>query len=188
MQPGEREGLLEERLCVGDYYDEGQRVTGEWFGSGVEYLGLAGEVRADDFLRLCDNQHPGTGETLTQRQTGRRVERDGTVANWRIFFDFTFSPPKSISIGVSLGADERILDLHKCAVCLVLKEFEAFAATPIRTGRTQDDRFTGNSWRRCLRTIHPARLILICKCWAPYSTPRSIRSRSAGRHSRLSGC
>ena len=58
---------FEEHLCVGDYYDEGQRVAGEWVGLGAERLGLSGKVRADDFLRLCGNQHPATGETLTQR-------------------------------------------------------------------------------------------------------------------------
>ena len=58
---------FEEHLCVGDYYNEGQRVAGEWIGLGAERLGLSGKVRADDFLRLCENQHPATGETLTQR-------------------------------------------------------------------------------------------------------------------------
>ena len=135
---------FEEHLCVGDYYDEGQRVTGEWFGLGAEHLGLSGKVRADDFLRLCENQHPATGETLTQRQKGRRVEGDGTVANRRVFFDFTFSPPKSVSIAAFLGADERIFALHERAVRLALKEFEAYAATRIRTDGAQNDRFTGN--------------------------------------------
>ena len=135
---------FEEHLCVGDYYDEGQRVTGEWFGLGAEHLGLSGKVRADDFLRLCENQHPATGETLTQRQKGRRVEGDGTVANRRVFFDFTFSPPKSVSIAAFLGGDERIFALHERAVRLALKEFEAYAATRIRTDGAQNDRFTGN--------------------------------------------
>ena len=58
---------FEEHLCVGDYYDEGQRVSGEWMGLGAERLGLSGKVRAEDFLRLCENQHPATGEKLTQR-------------------------------------------------------------------------------------------------------------------------
>ena len=129
---------------MGDYYDEGQRVTGEWFGVGAEYLGLSGKVRADDFLRLCDNQHPATGEKLTQRQKGRRVEEDGTVANRRVFFDFTFSPPKSVSIAAFLGGDERIFFLHERAVRLALKEFEAYAATRIRTDGAQNDRLTGN--------------------------------------------
>jgi len=129
---------------VGDYYDEGQRVAGEWLGLGAERLGLSGKVRAEDFLRLCDNQHPATGETLTQRLKEKRVEEDGTVANRRIFYDFTFSPPKSVSLAAFLGKDERIFALHERAVRLALKEFEAFAATRIRTDGAQNDRFTGN--------------------------------------------
>ena len=58
---------FEEHLCVGDYYDEGQRVAGEWIGLGAERLNLSGKVRAEDFLRLCENQHPDTGEKLTPR-------------------------------------------------------------------------------------------------------------------------
>jgi hypothetical protein len=37
---------FEEHLCVGDYYDEGQRVSGQWIGIGAEQLGLTGNVRA----------------------------------------------------------------------------------------------------------------------------------------------
>src|SRR5437870_9801353 len=31
---------FEEHICVGDYYNEGQRVAGEWSGLGAEWLGL----------------------------------------------------------------------------------------------------------------------------------------------------
>ena len=58
---------FEEHLGVGDNYDEGQRVSGQWIGLATEQLDVSGNVRADDFLRLCENQHPATGETLTQR-------------------------------------------------------------------------------------------------------------------------
>ena len=38
---------FEEHLCVGDYYQEGQKVAGEWFGIGAAALGLSGlPVRA----------------------------------------------------------------------------------------------------------------------------------------------
>ena len=67
---------FEEHLCVGDYYDEGQRVSGHWIGTGAEKLGLSGKVRADDFLRLCENQHPKTGETLTQRLNTVRIDNE----------------------------------------------------------------------------------------------------------------
>ena len=76
---------FEEHLCVGDYYDEAQRVAGEWIGMGAERLGLSGKVRADDFLRLCENQHPGTGEKLTQRLNTTRTKGDENAANRRIF-------------------------------------------------------------------------------------------------------
>ena len=125
---------FEEHLCVGDYYDEGQRVAGEWFGLGAEQLGLSGKVRADDFLRLCENQHPATGETLTQRLNTTRIEDGEKAANRRIFYDFTFSPPKSVSFAALAGDDERIVEAHDRAVRSALREFEAFAATRVRVG------------------------------------------------------
>jgi conjugative relaxase-like TrwC/TraI family protein len=135
---------FEEHLCVGDYYQEGQRVAGEWIGLGAERLGLSGKVRADDFLRLCENQHPTTGETLTQRLNTTRTEDGENAANRRILYDFTFSPPKSVSLAAFVGEDERILDAHARAVKLALREFEAFAATRIRTSGAQSDRLTSN--------------------------------------------
>jgi conjugative relaxase-like TrwC/TraI family protein len=135
---------FEEHLCVGDYYDEGQRVSGEWLGLGAEQLGLSGKVRADDFLRLCENQHPETGETLTQRLNRNRSEGGETAANRRIFYDFTFSPPKSVSVAGFLGEDKRILEAHARAVKSALKEFEAFTSTRVRTDGAQNDRRTGN--------------------------------------------
>jgi conjugative relaxase-like TrwC/TraI family protein len=135
---------FEEHLCVGDYYDEGQRVAGEWMGLGAERLGLSGKVHADDFLRLCENQHPATGEKLTQRLNTTRTNGDENAANRRIFYDFTFSPPKSVSLAGFLGNNERIFQAHTRAVQTALKEFEAFAATRVRIGGTRNERLTGN--------------------------------------------
>jgi conjugative relaxase-like TrwC/TraI family protein len=113
------EEYFEEHLAVGDYYDE-------------------------DFLRLCENQHPSSGETLTQRLNTTRTESGDNAPNRRIFFDFTFSPPKSVSIAGFLGKDERILEAHNRAVRLALWEFEAFTATRVRVRGAQSDRLTGN--------------------------------------------
>src|SRR6267143_6879329 len=135
---------FKEHLCVGDYYNEGQRVSGEWVGVGAARLGLSGKVRAADFVRLCENQNPSTGETLTQRLNTTRTEDGKSAANRRIFYDFTFSPPKSVSIAGFLGKDERILEAHERAVQSAVREFEAFTATRIRVGGAQNDRITGN--------------------------------------------
>src|SRR5476649_2335490 len=90
-------GYFEEHLRVGDYYAENERVQGEWMGAGAARLGLAGVVAKDDFLALCENKHPGSGERLTQRRNNirRNDSEDGEMANRRVFYDFTFSPPKS---------------------------------------------------------------------------------------------
>jgi conjugative relaxase-like TrwC/TraI family protein len=136
---------FEEHLCVGDYYDEGQRVTGQWFGSGAERLGLSGKVGAEAFLRLCENLHPASGDTLTPRLNTMRLDKaGGNATNRRIFYDFTFSPPKSVSVAALAGADGRILEAHAQAVRLAMREFEAFATTRVRVGKADCDRSTGN--------------------------------------------
>jgi conjugative relaxase-like TrwC/TraI family protein len=101
-------GYFEEHLCVGDYYAEHQRVQGEWVGEGAALLGLSGQVRRDQFLSLCENQHPASREFLTQRQNTTRRDGGGEVANRRVSYDFTFSPPKSVSIAALVGGDRRI--------------------------------------------------------------------------------
>ena len=133
-----------EHLCVGDYYEEGQRVSGEWFGLGAERLGLSGRVGADEFLRLCENQHPTTGDRLTQRLNTTRAAGGQDAANRRIFYDFTFSPPKSVSLAALLGEDARIGAMHEQAVRAALRELETFAGTRIRRSGGQSDRLTGN--------------------------------------------
>jgi conjugative relaxase-like TrwC/TraI family protein len=140
---------FEEHLCAGDYYSESDRVLGQWLGKGAELLNLSGRVGQDEFLRLCDNLHPQTGERLTQRlkttrtmvtETGREYE----VANRRIFFDFTFSPPKSVSIAALVGNDPRIVEAHHRAVEAALRELERFAGTRVHAGESITDRNTAN--------------------------------------------
>ncbi|MBX3732863.1 MAG: relaxase domain-containing protein [Verrucomicrobiae bacterium] len=138
------ESYFKEHLCVGDYYDQGQRVTGEWVGEAAKQLGLRGEVLAADFLRLCENQDPSTGETLTVRLKSTRIEDDQVKANRRIFFDFTISPPKSVSIAALIGGDTRIEAAHQRAVRSALMELEPFAATRVRLAGKSDHRITGN--------------------------------------------
>jgi TrwC relaxase len=68
---------FKEHLSVGDYYTEGQHVPGHWFGQGAEDLGLTGVTRMDEFVRLCENLHPHTGEKLTLRQNTTRTDIGG---------------------------------------------------------------------------------------------------------------
>ncbi len=133
---------FEKHLAIGDYYEQGQTVSGEWFGEGASRMMLAGHVGRKEFLALCENHHPASGETLTQRQLGH-----GTAKNHgerRVFYDFTFSPPKSVSIVALVTQDAAVVDSHHRALHVALKEFEAFASTRVRKGGGNRDRLTSN--------------------------------------------
>jgi conjugative relaxase-like TrwC/TraI family protein len=140
------EKYFKEHLQLGDYYSQENAVAGEWIGVGAEKLGLAGRVKEADFLKLCHNQNPQTGELLTQRMKTTRWDADKmvTVANRRIFYDFTFSPPKSVSIQALAVDDKRLLDAHHRAIQIAIKELELFAATRVHQGREISERLTGN--------------------------------------------
>jgi len=135
-----------EHLQLGDYYSQDNAVAGEWMGIGAKHLGLEGRVKEEQFLKLCHNQNPYTGELLTQRLKSTRWDSDRMleVANRRIFYDFTFSPPKSVSIQTFIAKDARILNSHNRAVKIALTELEAFAGTRIRKGLARSERLTGN--------------------------------------------
>lgn len=132
-----------EHLSTGDYYAQGQKVSGEWFGQGAETLGLDGKVKEEDFLALCEGRNPATGERLTARQNIRRQENGRSVANRRVFYDFTLSPPKSVSV-VALMQDDRISQIHARAVRQALSELEKRAETRVRKNGHRGERLTGN--------------------------------------------
>jgi conjugative relaxase-like TrwC/TraI family protein len=138
-----------EHLSVGDYYTEGQHVPGQWYGKGADNLGLSGATSADEFIRLCENLDPKAGEQLTLRRNTTRAEIDADgiahqAANRRVFYDFTFSPPKSVSIAALAGGDARIIEAHDRAVSEALQQLESFAATRVRKNGQCADRATGN--------------------------------------------
>lgn len=146
---GDAKKYFREHLGVGDYYTEGQHVPGHWFGQAAEDLGLSGITTEEAFVRLCENLHPQTGEQLTLRQktTRTEIDADGTerqAANRRVFYDFTFSPPKSVSIAALVGDDTRIVEAHEQAVAAALNQLQSFAATRVRKNGLCADRTTGN--------------------------------------------
>jgi conjugative relaxase-like TrwC/TraI family protein len=51
------------------------------------------------------------------------VDAEGKIhesANRRVFYDFTFSPPKSVSIAALVGNDKRIIEAHDEAVTVAI--------------------------------------------------------------------
>lgn len=139
-----------EHLCVGDYYSEGYKIAGEWFGKAAERLGLAGVDAEKDFLALCEGLHPRTGKRLTQRLNTVRHDNGRVVANRRIFHDFTISPPKSVSV-VGLYQDSHIITEHHRAVRCALTELEKLAETRVRKAKQNGERVTRSIVAACIR-------------------------------------
>jgi conjugative relaxase-like TrwC/TraI family protein len=80
-----------------DYYTGKGEAPGEWFGTGAQALGLAGEIDADQFHKVVmEAVDPVSGEQL------RRPARDHPVHG----VDMTFSAPKSASLVYFLGGEQ----------------------------------------------------------------------------------
>jgi conjugative relaxase-like TrwC/TraI family protein len=146
---GNAESYFREHLRVGDYYMEGRSVSGQWIGEGARPLGLSGVTNESEFVNLCRNLHPQSGEQLTPRLNSKRVsmDKDGhdhESANRRVFYDFTLSPPKSVSIAALVGNDKRIIEAHDEAVQVAMCQLQTYAATRVRTQGQYSQRTTGN--------------------------------------------
>src|SRR5580692_10578680 len=108
------ESYFDEHLAQNDYYAAGEIRPGQWIGAGAERLGLKNAVTREQFHALCENQNPNDGERLTLRQ----LKEDKR----RVFFDFTCSPPKSVSVLAVTFADERLVTAHEEATRIAFRE------------------------------------------------------------------
>jgi len=129
------EKYFDEHLEQNDYYAAGEIRPGQWIGAGADRLGLKQNVSREQFHALCENQNPLDGERLTQRQKKEDKRR--------VFYDFTCSAPKSVSVLAVTLNDERLVVAHEESARIAFRELETFAATRVRKQGNQRDRTTG---------------------------------------------
>jgi len=130
------EKYFDEHLAQNDYYAAGEIRPGQWIGAGAERLVLKDDVTREQFHALCENRNPTVGERLTQRQ----LKKDKR----RVLYDFTCSPPKSVSVLAVTVDDKRLVAAHEEASRMAFRELETFAATRVRKQGGQKDRTTGS--------------------------------------------
>jgi conjugative relaxase-like TrwC/TraI family protein len=128
---------LENHLVANDYYNEKEKVAGQWIGKGAERLGLEGEIEAGNgaFEALRQNINPASGGKLTPRSP--------TVK----FFDFQCSSQKSVSLVAVLMDDRRLVTAHDAAAAKAFGKLEKFACCRVRDGAaawSEETRLTGN--------------------------------------------
>ena len=130
-------GYFEEHLSQDEYYRQGEIRPGQWIGEGVTRLGLQESARVERaaFMALCENRHPVENTQLTLRQNAEGQRR--------IYYDFTCSAPKSVSVlAVTLG-DDRLIEAHHEASRVAFRELQSEAATRVRKKGRQENRTTG---------------------------------------------
>src|ERR1041385_7257170 len=102
------------------YYSEAESVKGKWFGRQAEAWELQGEVNPEHFERLCEGQHPLSGDQLIRHVPSHKYENAyGEIiesSEHRAGWDATFSAPKSVSLAGLVGGDERIREAHERSV------------------------------------------------------------------------
>src|SRR2546427_2019345 len=130
------EGYFVEHLSQNDYYSAGEIRPGQWIGSGAQRLGLKQNVSREQFNALCENRNPQKDDRLTQRQKKEDKRR--------VFYDFTCSAPKSVSLLAVTLDDQRLVAAHGEATRIAFRELETFAATRVRKQSNQRDRTTGH--------------------------------------------
>jgi len=143
-------GYAEKHLERNDYYAEGEKVTGQWYGIGAEKLGLKGQVELEHFERIRRGLDPETGEQLRQRISSLESTPD-KKNHFRAFNDIVLSAPKSLSLLAQLTGDTRLVEAHDRAVLATLAEIEKQAATRVRADGKNEDRITGNIIAACYR-------------------------------------
>jgi len=115
---------------------EGGDVQGRWGGTGAAALGLAGGVDKESFQQVLEGRLPN-GIVLGRMKDGQFQHTPG--------WDLTFSAPKSVSILVEIGDDERLRLAHDQAVDKALQWIETQAiGTRQRTAAGQVFDATGS--------------------------------------------
>lgn len=114
------------------YYDDQMR----WHGSLVDKLGLdpTQPVTKEQFTVFLQNYNPVNFKQLTAK----------TIDGRRLYFDATFSAPKSVSIMAITMNDLALIKAHDLASQETLKEIEKSAQTRVRVNGANELRKTGN--------------------------------------------
>lgn len=114
-----------------DYYFK-DRSPSRWSGVGADFLGLSGLVDQATFSQLLQGQLPN----------GTKIHRGG--AGRRGGTDLTFSAPKSVSMQLLIGHDDRLMTAHNLAVTRALAFAEKYVACRVTLNGVTEKQSTGN--------------------------------------------
>lgn len=86
-----------------NYYIGEEKERGVWWGKLAEDIGLKGEVRHGDFIKVLDGTRPSTDKSLVKQHKDRVPG-----------VDLTFTVPKSVSAAYAVGDAEFRKTIEQC--------------------------------------------------------------------------
>jgi conjugative relaxase-like TrwC/TraI family protein len=119
------------------YYSKGlAKGSAKWLGSLKDELGLDEEIIRSEFKKIAYGKHPVSGKSLK----GRVMSGES-----RLFYDFCFSPSKSISEAALVLGETELIECHNRAIAKMVdyieKNFGAYRVkhkgkeTTVHTGK-----------------------------------------------------
>ncbi|MEZ0611363.1 MobF family relaxase [Fibrella sp. WM1] len=126
-------GYFTDSLQRSDYYLDGHELSGQLCGKVAVRLGIEGIATKNVFDALCENIHPRTGQSLTQRNVAKRT----------VGYDINFHCPKSVSILHALTDDDHLLKAFEASVRETMQAIEEDAQTRVRKQGQDNNRQTG---------------------------------------------
>jgi conjugative relaxase-like TrwC/TraI family protein len=94
-----------------NYLSQGQSLEGHASGALVQALGLGQTVTPEQFDRLMNGQHPGTGEQIIRHKDTVKTQA-GDELGHRAGWDVTINASKSVSVTALVGQDHALREAH----------------------------------------------------------------------------
>ena len=118
----------------GNYYTEGEPLSGQWHGRLAQQWGLSGAVDEQRVHRLADGRHPTTDAQLVRPVRRAYINARGDAVKameHRAGWDVTVSAPKSVSITALVGGDPRVAAAHRAGVRAALDRTERYVQAQV---------------------------------------------------------
>ena len=118
-----------------DNYYLNEKAAATWYGKGAAVLGIEGKaVQREEFVAFLEGRMPQPGTSRVQDLADNAVGKTR-----RLGYDFTVSPPKSVSVLALVGRDERVVAAHQMANETTMRWFESQASiVRVRDGTGRD--------------------------------------------------